>query len=75
MLTEHKRPMGFMRWIFAIFGVLVMVFTGGCFIILGLNSIDEIIREPTVIGIPLFFSGIPFAIGLGLWWLAVKTGR
>ena len=68
MPTEQKRPMSFMRWVFAIFGALIMVFTGGCALILGFNA-------PGVLGVFILISAIPFLIGWGIWWAAVKRGR
>ena len=63
------------RWIFAIFGILVMVFSGGCSALV----FSEYLRgngggyfDPFAI---MVFGGPPFVVGLLLWFLAAKVGR
>ena len=73
--TNDKPPMSFMRWVFAIFGVLVMLFSGGCFLyIVGGKILSparfEIVME--VAASAFAFSFIPFLIGLFVWWLIVR---
>ena len=60
--------MSFIRWVFAIFGALIMIFTGGCFLILGFGA-------PEGLGLFALISGIPFLLGWLIWWAAVKRGR
>ena len=68
------------RWIFAISGALIMIFAGGCAVLYSAFMVPVTIAsggEQTlyVLFITLVFGGIPFLIGLLIWWLAVKRGR
>ena len=69
----HK--LSIIRWIFAIFGILIMVFSGGCsFLIVAENpgGFSVSFQDLIIIGM---FGGIPFLVGLLIWWLAAKVGR
>jgi hypothetical protein len=71
-----KPPLGVLRIIIAAIGILVMVVSGGCALVfLGL-----FVSEPgggigELLGIIAAYIAVPFAIGFGIWWLAVKVGR
>ena len=65
------------RWIFAVFGTLVMLLAGGCsgyavFMLTG-DELGETFWS--AFGYVLPYGLIPFLIGLLMWWLAVKSGR
>lgn len=65
------------RWVFAIFGILTMLFTGGCSLMVLFDFVTRGVdnygfNSPLSI---LTFGGIPFAIGFLIWWLAAKVGR
>lgn len=65
------------RWIFAIFGILIMLFTGGCSLMV---FADFLQRGTDTYGfnsplVTLTVGGIPFVVGLLVWWLAAKAGR
>ncbi len=76
---EHKdKPkLTVVRWIFAIIGSLIMLFCGGCsLLLLG----DLLSRGKWQAGyvdgtMVLVIGGVPFLLGLLIWWLAVKVGR
>lgn len=69
------------RWIFAVFGVLIMIFAGGCsvlysgFLLFVAAGADEGKHALGALLFVVLFGGIPFLAGLGIWWLAVKRGR
>jgi len=73
--TQAAKPaLGVIRRIFAVIGILIMVFAGGCTLIVGFPMIGG----PDFSGMGamlLLFGGLPFLFGLLLWWLAVKAGR
>ncbi|MEM7426070.1 MAG: hypothetical protein AAF441_08240 [Pseudomonadota bacterium] len=69
------------RWIFAIFGILIMVFAGGCSILYsgfllfvslagdgGRHAIGAFV-------LTLIFGGIPFLAGFLIWLFATKGRR
>jgi len=61
------RDLSVVNWIFAIFGILVMAFSGGCSLMVlyiagGLDSVFEV----ALIG------GGPFLFGLIVLWMAIK---
>lgn len=81
--TAEKSPapwyqnLSIVRWIFAIFGILVMLFAGGCSLMVFADFLqrgtDEYgFNSPLTI---LGFGGLPFLFGLLVWWLAAKVGR
>ena len=66
------------RWIFAIFGILIMLFSGGC----SLFFLGNYLLTPKGAGgyDYLIFMGIAaglvvLLIGFGIWKLAAKAGR
>jgi hypothetical protein len=70
--ARPKKPLGILRGITAAVGIIIMVLSGGCALLVsgaggGLNLSDL-----TLVSI---YAGPPFLIGLGIWWLAVKVGR
>lgn len=74
---SDKPKLTIVRWIFAVVGGLIMLFSGGCSLLL-LGDLAmrgkwqaNYVSVDAVLGI----GGIPFVIGLLLWWLAVKVGR
>ncbi|MFO1183405.1 MAG: hypothetical protein U1E56_01300 [Bauldia sp.] len=68
MNAPPRRPLGFFRALFAGFGLLVMLTSGGCTLFLGLTERDGwAIAGPFGVGF--------FLIGLLIWWLAARVGR
>ncbi|MEM7426075.1 MAG: hypothetical protein AAF441_08265 [Pseudomonadota bacterium] len=65
------------RWVFAVTGILIMLFTGGCTAYAVLMLTGDELGESLVssIGYVLPYGLIPFLAGLLIWWLAVKSGR
>ncbi len=65
------------RWIFAVIGVLIMIFAGGCslFFDLILSGYSNGNNTLGVFGILLLYGGLPFLLGLLIWRLAVKFRR
>ncbi|NNF80919.1 MAG: hypothetical protein HKN05_23095 [Rhizobiales bacterium] len=74
---EDKPKLTVIRWIFAVVGALIMVFCGGCsLLILGdLASRGRWSDNYVSVEIVLLIGGVPFLVGLLIWWLAVKVGR
>ena len=76
--THSEKPkLSVIRWIFAIIGGLIMLFCGGCSLVflgdLALKGrwADNYVSVDAVLSI----GGLPFLLGLLIWWLAVKAGR
>ena len=63
------------RWIFAIFGILTMLFSGGCSVVVLGGFIMDGRGDPSTTALILVIGGVPFLIGLAVWWLAAKVGR
>ncbi len=63
------------RWIFVVFGILIMVFAGGCAAFFFSDYLDGRGGSYDDVFIIMVFSGPPFLIGLLLWWLAARVGR
>ncbi len=72
-----KPKLTVIRWIFAIFGALIMLFTGGCSLLLlgDLASRGKWNDQYVSVEIIAVIGGVPFLAGLLIWWLAVKVGR
>jgi hypothetical protein len=71
-----KPPLGVLRIIIAAIGILVMVVSGGCALFFLSIFVSESGGSPgETLGIFVPYIAIPFAIGFGIWWLAVKVGR
>jgi hypothetical protein len=71
-----RPPLGIIRLIFAAIGVLIMVFAGGCTLLIGVPMIGGSGSDLAgMVPMLLLFGGVPFLVGLGLWFLAVKVGR
>ena len=66
-----RKPLGVLRGLAAALGVIIMVFSGGCALLIGTFGGFSSGDGPMVLG----YLGPPFLIGLGIWWLAVKVGR
>ncbi len=65
------------RWIFAIFGILGMLFSGGCSLVI-LRNYFHYGRDSYGFNDPLTVSiigGIPFLMSLIMWWFAAKYKR
>ncbi|HFC04857.1 MAG TPA: hypothetical protein ENJ55_04060 [Rhizobiales bacterium] len=72
--TSWYENLSVTRWIFAIFGILIMLFAGGC----SLVALPGLLQDPggiTNLALIAVFGGIPFGVGLLTWWLAAKVGR
>jgi len=65
------KDLSVIRWIFAIIGILVMVFAGGC----SINVLATERMDVGAVGIVAIIGGVPFALGLLVWWLAAKYKR
>ncbi len=70
-MEKWYKNLSVVRWIFAIIGILVMLFAGGCSI--SIMATERMNME--AFGIIAIIGGIPFAGGLLIWWLAAKVGR
>ncbi len=66
------------RWIFAVFGILIMLFAGGCTLLFFGNFVatggdaggyEMLVYMGFAVGIASLLSG------LLIWWLAAKVGR
>ena len=75
--APDKPKLTVVRWIFAVIGALIMLFSGGCsLLILGdLASRGRWSDNYVSVEIVLLIGGVPFLLGLLIWWLAVKVGR
>lgn len=73
----EKPKLTVVRWIFAIFGGLIMLFCGGCSLLLlgDLASKGKWADNYVSADMVLLIGGVPFVFGLLVWWLAVKNGR
>ena len=76
----QKTKLTFVRWIFAVLGILIMIFAGGCAVLYSGFMLPVTLAaggEQTlyVVFITLLFGGIPFGIGFLIWRLAVKFRR
>lgn len=66
-----KKRLGVLRGLAAVLGIIIMVLTGGCALIIagagGLNGSDfELV---------LIYAGPPFLVGLGIFLAATRLGR
>ena len=74
--SPPKPPLGVLRIIIAAIGILVMVVSGGCALVwLGIFFSEPGGSIGEFLGLIVPYMAIPFAIGFGIWWLAVKAGR
>ena len=75
--NEDKPKLTVVRWIFAVVGALIMVFCGGCSLLLlgDLAMRGRWSYNYVSVDAVLAIGGIPFLLGLLIWWLAVKVGR
>lgn len=48
-------------------GILVMTTSGLCSLAVVISGFSIAMREPSAILMPLFFGGVPFALGFGLF--------
>jgi len=65
------------RWIFAIFGILGMLFSGGCSIFI-LGNYFQYGRDNYGFNDPMIVAvigGVPFLVALLIWWFAAKYKR
>lgn len=79
-VAGQRQPMGAMRLVFAIFGALIMLFSGGCGLVFLGSYIADLGRQggsASYVGweVILLFAGPPFLAGLLIWWLAARVGR
>jgi hypothetical protein len=49
-------------------GLLIMTCSGLCSLVVVFMGFGEAMRDPAIIMVPLVAGGIPFVIGLGLFW-------
>ena len=70
-MEKWYKNLSVVRWIFAIIGILVMLFAGGCSI--SVMATERMNAE--ALGVIALIGGIPFVVGLFIWWLAAKVGR
>jgi hypothetical protein len=49
-------------------GILIMTCSGLCSLVVVFMGFGEAMRDPSIIMVPLLVGGIPFAIGVGLFW-------
>jgi hypothetical protein len=68
--TGQPRHSG-LRLVFAAAALLLMLFSGGCSLLFGLNADGLYVTAPAV----LVIGGPPFAVGLLVWWLAMRRGN
>ncbi len=75
--SQDKPKLTVVRWFFAVIGALIMLFCGGCSLILlgDLASRGRWADNYVSVEIVLLIGGVPFLFGLLVWWLAVKVGR
>lgn len=78
--AEARTPMSAMRLVFAVFGILVMLFAGGCGLLFMGSYVADLNRSGPDAnfvgpGVVLIFAGPPFLAGLLIWWLAARVGR
>lgn len=69
--VAKKRPLGVLRGLAAALGILIMVLTGGCALLIaggGGISISNL-------GPVLIYAGPPFLIGLAIFLAATRGGR
>ena len=57
-----------LRLVFAAAALLLMLFSGGCSLLFGLNADGLYVTAPAI----LVIGGPPLAIGLLVWWLAMR---
>jgi hypothetical protein len=70
--VPKKRPLGVLRGLAAALGILIMVLTGGCaLLIAGGGGISISNLGPVV----LIYAGPPFLIGLAIFLAATRGGR
>ncbi|MEM7426073.1 MAG: hypothetical protein AAF441_08255 [Pseudomonadota bacterium] len=73
--------MGVVRWIFAVFGALIMLFAGGCSIILAGSVLYFVLTEgfsknrPGIELVLPVLGLVPFGVGFLIWWLAARADR
>jgi hypothetical protein len=59
-------------------GILIMTCSGLCSLVVVFMGFGEAMRDPSIIMLPLLVGGIPFAVGVGLFWWGrwlLKTAR
>jgi hypothetical protein len=66
-----KKPLGVLRGLAAALGVIIMVLTGGCALLITAGSR----LESDALGILLVYAGPPFLIGLLIFLAAIRLGR
>lgn len=69
--VAKKRPLGVLRGLAAALGIIIMVLTGGCALLItgggGINTDD--------LKLVLIYAGPPFLIGLAIFLAATRGGR
>jgi hypothetical protein len=65
-----KKPLGVVRGLFATLGIIVMVLTGGCALLVAGMS-----PNANDLALVASYAAIPFLVGLGIFLLATRVGR
>lgn len=66
--APRRPPLTALRIVFVVVGIVAMVFSGGC-------SLLVLSDAWQVWPLALFFGGIPFVLGLLTTWMALRLGR
>ena len=74
---QDKPKLSIVRWIFAVVGALLAMFAGGCSLLLlgELAAKGRWQADYVSVDMVLVIGGVPFLLGVLIWWLAVKVGR
>jgi len=68
-----RKPLGVLRGIAAALGIIIMVLTGGCALILVGISFQSIRTDD--LELVLIYAGPPFLVGLAIFLAATRLGR
>lgn len=65
-----RRPLGVLRGLFAVLGIIITVLTGGCaLLVVGMSP------NAGDLALVASYAAIPFLFGLGIFLLATRVGR
>jgi hypothetical protein len=56
-------------------GIIIMVFSGGCTVLIGGSMLTEGGDSSEFLSAVLLIGGVPFLFGALITWLALKAGR
>lgn len=74
--APSREPLGSLRIVFAVIGVSVMLFSGGCSLIFLWELVDYAGAATwDVFLIVALYGGVPFALGVLVTWLALRPRR